>query len=58
MDHEPAEAEASIRELIDFCISGAIKPLISARYPLEKGAEAIASLAERKVLGKAVVMIN
>jgi NADPH2:quinone reductase len=58
MDHEPAEAEASIRELIDFCTSGAIKPLISARYPLERGAEAIASLAERKILGKAVVMMN
>lgn len=57
-DREPAEAAGSIRELIRLCGTGAIKPMISARFPLERGGDAIASLADRKVLGKAVVMMD
>jgi len=58
MDHEPAEAESSVRELIRLCIEGAIKPLISAHFSLEKGGDAIASLANREILGKAIVMMD
>jgi NADPH2:quinone reductase len=55
---EPEEADRSVRELIRLCTEGTIKPLISARFPLEKGGEAIATLANREILGKAIVMID
>jgi NADPH2:quinone reductase len=58
MDHEPVEAAASIRELIRFCTQGAIKPLISAHFPLERGGEAIATLANREIVGKAIVTMD
>jgi NADPH:quinone reductase len=57
-EHEPDQAEERIRELLNFYTSGAIKPLISARFPLERGGEAIACLANRTIVGKAVVMID
>jgi len=56
--HDPREADRSIRELIRLCTDGSIKPLISARFPLERGAEAIATLANRAIVGKAIVMMD
>jgi NADPH2:quinone reductase len=37
---------------------GAIRPLISARYALADGADAIRELAERRATGKVVVTVG
>ena len=37
---------------------GAIKPLISERYPLAQAGAAIAKLASRKAMGKIVVTMD
>jgi NADPH2:quinone reductase len=37
---------------------GAIKPTVSATFPLEKAGDAIAWLAERKAMGKVVVTMG
>ena len=57
MDRDPAGFQATTGELLAFYQQGAIGPKISARYPLEKGGDAIASLAARRALGKLVVML-
>lgn len=52
---EPAAFKAQVAELFALYRSGAIRPLVSARYPLERGHEAIAMLENRQALGKVVV---
>jgi NADPH2:quinone reductase len=37
---------------------GAIKPVVSERYPLARAGEAIARLAARKAMGKIVVTME
>ena len=54
---EPNEHMQNIKELFDFYAKGEIRPKISAKFALEDGAAAIASLAERRSIGKVVVMI-
>jgi NADPH:quinone reductase len=57
-DREPSENAANIRDLMDLYKRGAIKPVISARFSLERGGEALASLAAREIGGKAVVIMD
>ena len=54
---EPAKFRAQVTELFAMLKSGRIGPRISARYPLERGGEAIALLENRQALGKVVVEI-
>ena len=58
MDRDPAAFQTSTGELLGLYQQGAIRPEISARYPLEKGGDAIASLAARHAMGKLVVMLE
>ena len=58
IDRDPAGFQASARELLEFYRQGAIKPVISGRYPLKNGGEAIASLAARTAMGKMVVTLE
>jgi NADPH2:quinone reductase len=58
IDRDPAGFQASARELLDFYRQGAIRPMISARYPLDQGADAIAALSARSAMGKLVVTIE
>ncbi|MBI3373194.1 MAG: NADPH:quinone oxidoreductase family protein [Betaproteobacteria bacterium] len=51
----PEEFAAAVRELGGWFREGKLKPHVSATYPLEKAAEAIRLLADRKVKGKVVV---
>lgn len=53
----PERNRANVAELLDWYASGQLNPLISARYPLERGGEAIAHLASRRAIGKIVVTI-
>jgi NADPH2:quinone reductase len=39
-------------------VDGLIRPAVTARFPLEQGAEAIARLGSRDARGKMVVMIE
>ena len=52
---EPAAAAAAMEELLGWLAAGKLKPHLAGRYPLARGAEAIAALAGRKVAGKLVV---
>jgi NADPH:quinone reductase len=58
VNRHPAEAATTIGELVKLCSDRTIEPLISARFSLERGGDAIASLAGRKIIGKAVVVVN
>ena len=58
IDRDPAGFQTSARELLDLYQQGAIRPVISARYSLEQGGEAIAALSARTAMGKLVVMIE
>lgn len=51
----PELHQENMAELYKMLIDGRIKPLISARYPLAKGGEAIRSLMDRKVSGKVII---
>jgi NADPH:quinone reductase-like Zn-dependent oxidoreductase len=54
-DRRPEHNARNVRELMDLYERGKIKPLISQRYPLARGTEAIAQLASRKAVGKVLV---
>jgi NADPH2:quinone reductase len=43
---------------LDLYIAGRIKPTVTGRYPLERGADAIAALGAREARGKLVVTIE
>jgi NADPH2:quinone reductase len=51
----PDQAAENVGELLRLYQQGAIKPTVSARFPLEKAGDAIAWLADRKAMGKIVV---
>lgn len=58
VDRDPQAFEARTRELLTFYEQGAIKPVVSRRFPLEKAAEAIQYLVDRKAVGKVVVTVG
>jgi NADPH2:quinone reductase len=47
-----------MEDLMRLYAEGKIRPRISARYPLAEGGRAIKDLAERKAVGKVVVVID
>ncbi|MGN3975142.1 NADPH:quinone oxidoreductase family protein [Tsuneonella sp. SYSU-LHT278] len=55
---EPEKFRAQAAELFDLMRAGKIDPLISETFPLERGAEAIARLENRKAVGKLVVTMD
>jgi len=57
-ERDPQAHAESVRDLLDFYAKGQIRPRISERFPLAQGAQAITRLAERKALGKVVVMVD
>jgi NADPH2:quinone reductase len=54
----PAEFNSAVRALSGWFREGRVRPLVAATYPLERAAEALRLLADRKVTGKAVVVIG
>ncbi len=54
----PGANAANIAELMQLYAKGAIKPVISERYPLARAGEAIARLASRSAMGKIVVTMD
>lgn len=55
---DPKANAANIAELMRLYAKGAIKPLVSERYPLARAGDAIAKLASRKAMGKIVVTMD
>lgn len=54
---DPKGFADSVQELLDLYAAGKIKPHVSERFPLDKGADAIAHLGSRKAIGKVVVTV-
>ena len=55
---EPDRNRANVAELFEMWQDGRISLYVSSRYPLERGPEAIAELAERRATGKVVVVTD
>jgi NADPH2:quinone reductase len=54
----PKAHAANVAALMALYLDGRIKPAVTERYPLARGAEAIARLGAREARGKVVVMID
>lgn len=54
--NEPEQAEANTRALLDLAAAGKLRVRISHRFPLERAADAIQAVIDRKVIGKAVLV--
>jgi NADPH2:quinone reductase len=54
----PQAHAANVAALMALYLDGRIKPAVTERYPLARGAEAIARLGAREARGKVVVMID
>jgi NADPH:quinone reductase len=54
---EPDLHRANVEELMQLYLAGHIKPAVTERYPLARGADAIARLGTRQALGKIVVTL-
>jgi NADPH:quinone reductase len=54
----PDRFAADAAQLFDWYARGLIRPRIEARFPLERGGEAIRLLADRQVMGKVVVEVR
>jgi NADPH2:quinone reductase len=54
----PKAHAANVASLMALYLDGRIKPAVTERYPLARGAEAIARLGAREARGKVVVMID
>lgn len=55
---EPETHRENLSELLKLYSSGKIRPRVSARYPLDRAAEALELLSKRSVLGKVVVTMD
>ena len=55
---DPAASRALNAELVGLYAAGKIRPHVSERFPLERGAEAIRRLADRGAQGKLVVTMD
>jgi len=54
--HDPAGHLANLRQLQSWFAAGAIRPVISERFPLAAARDAVARIANRQVKGKVVVV--
>lgn len=54
---DPAGTAQNMREIVGFYESGRLQPRIGARFPMERCAEAMRCLMERRALGKVVLEI-
>ncbi len=58
MERDPKHGRENIHELITWITEGKLKPHVSATYTLEHVADALNDLMERKVTGKAVLVLS
>jgi NADPH2:quinone reductase len=58
MAREPARGKAQLQELLGWAKDGSLKPHVHARYPLERALDALRDIEQRRVRGKAVVVMG
>jgi NADPH2:quinone reductase len=58
MAREPVRGRAQLQELLGWAKEGSLKPHIHARYPLERALDALRDIEQRRVRGKAVVVMG
>jgi NADPH2:quinone reductase len=54
---DPQHNHKNLRDLLGWLQAGKLKPRISARYPLERAADALNDILQRKVMGKTVLVV-
>jgi NADPH2:quinone reductase len=54
---DPQHNQENLRDLLGLLQAGKLRPRISARYPLERAADALNDISQRKVMGKAVLIV-
>jgi NADPH2:quinone reductase len=54
---DPVRNQENLRELLGWFEAGKLRSRISARYPLERAADALNDIGERRVMGKAVLVV-
>jgi NADPH2:quinone reductase len=54
---EPERNRKNIDDLLTWWLEGKLHPYVSATYPLDRAAEALRELADRKAMGKVVVTV-
>lgn len=57
-ERQPADNVANLRQLTQWFLEGRVSPMISGRYPLERGGEAIRAMMDRKAVGKLVIEVD
>ncbi len=55
-EREPERIDACFEGLFELASKGGIEPFVSARYPLEEAGSALEALAQRKTVGKIVLV--
>jgi NADPH:quinone reductase len=55
---DPKRNQEHLQELLTWFVTGKIKPLISATYPLSRAADALNDMMNRKVRGKVVLLVD
>jgi len=55
-ENQPEIGRANMKTLVELAGQGTLRPRISHRFPLERAAEAIQAVIDRKVIGKAVLV--
>lgn len=55
-EHDPAQAKANMKALIDLAGQGRLNPRISHRCRLDQAADAVQAVIDREVIGKAVLV--
>jgi NADPH2:quinone reductase len=58
MEHDPKHGRENIHELLNWFAEGKLKPHVSATYPLERTADALNHMMQRKVKGKVVLVMG
>lgn len=55
---EPLKQRENVEEILEYFVTGKVKPYITKQYSLDLAAEALKDFKDRKISGKAVVVCN
>jgi NADPH2:quinone reductase len=58
MARNPAHGRAQLEEILGWAKDGSLRPHVHARYPLAKALDALLDVEQRRVQGKAVVVVG
>jgi NADPH2:quinone reductase len=58
MARDPARGRGQLEEILNWAAEGSLRPHVHARYPLSRALDALRDLDQRRVQGKAVVVVR